>query len=264
MIYKTIFSILSDGLLPVSKRKTALITEHTANNSTGARSSGTSLHIIRTLGKAGHRVIFVTITTPTSKTTTPERRSSVTSYSKYVYKHYNVKMAPNSSQYGIDQKCIMEILSIAEKESIDWFIPMTSNYNAGGDSIESDWYTELSMGSSLLSDVTVAKLLKNMLPEVKSFIKYDSPYTTRILSDKLYFLLECKRMDLRVPNFHLVESGTEFRKLQREGVFSNPEESYYILSMHQQTRDLKEIGNVHAFLFQIIMSYTMCNTDCVD
>ena len=179
----------------------------------------------------------------------------MTSYSKYVYKHYNVKMAPNSSQYGIDQKCIMEILSIAQKESIDWFIPMTSNYNTGGDSIESDWYSELSMGSSLLSDVTVAKLLKNMLPEVKSFIKYDSPYTTRILSDKLYFLLECKRMDLRVPNFHLVESGSELRKLQREGVFSNPEENYYILSMHQQTRDLKEIGNIYTFLFQIIMLY---------
>ena len=149
----------------------------------------------------------------------------VTCYSKYVYKHYNVEVDPMASEYEQDHKCILEILSIAKKENVDWFIPMTGDYNGENDCLigrEFDWYAELSMGYSLLADVTLARLLTNMLPKVKSFVNPNSPYATRILADRLYFLCECKRMNLNVPDFYLVESEAELRKLQGDGIFSDP------------------------------------------
>ena len=241
-----------DGLLPVSKRKTVLITEHTNSDSSIPRSSGTSLHVIRALGKAGHRVIFVTINKFTGEPGVVKVKSLVnmfvTCYSKYVYRHYNVDVDPMSSEYEQDHKCILEILSIAKKENVDWYIPMTNDYSNEECLIgrEFDWYSELSMGNSLLADVTVAKLLTNMLPKVKSFINSNNPYATRILSDRLYFLLECKRMRLSVPDFHLIESTAELRKLQREGVFSDPNQKYCIMSMQnsnqQNSNALKGIG----------------------
>ena len=229
-----------DGLLPISKRKTILITEHTDNSSTETRSSGASLHIIRTLGKAGHRVIFVTIKSNRDYST-HERKPFVACYSKYVYKYYNINVDSIPSEYEQDQKCILEILSIARKQHVDWYIPISTNYTIKNKG-KFDWYSELSMGNSLLADVTVAKLLKNMLPEVKSFINSENPYATRILSDRLYFLLECKRMNLSVPDFHLIENAAELRKLQREGLFSEPNQKYYIMAMHQTTEDVKQIG----------------------
>ena len=245
--------ILLDGLLPVSKRKTVLITEHTNSDSSVPRSSGTSLHVIRALGKAGHRVIFVTINKFAGEPGVVKVKSLVnmfvTCYSKYVYKHYNVEVDPMASEYEQDHKCILEILSIAKKENVDWYIPMTNEYNNEDGTLigrEFDWYSELSMGNSLLADVTVAKLLTNMLPKVKSFINSNNPYATRILSDRLYFLLECKRMRLSVPDFHLIESAAELRKLQREGVFSDPNQKYCIMSMQnsnqQNSNALKGIG----------------------
>lgn len=243
-----------DGLLPVSKRKTVLITEHTDSDSSVPRSSGTSLHVIRSLGKAGHRVIFVTI----NKFAGEEKGAVqikgivnmfVTCYSKYVYRHYNVEVDPLASEYEQDHKCILEILSIAKKENVDWYIPMTGDYSTKNECLigrEFDWYSELSMGNSLLADVTVAKLLTNMLPKVKSFINSNNPYATRILSDRLYFLLECKRMRLNVPDFHLVESAAELRKLQVEGVFSDPNQKYCIMAMEnsnqQNSNALRGLG----------------------
>jgi len=233
-----------DGLLPVSKRKTVLITEHTECDSTVPKSSGASLHIIRALGKAGHRVIFVTINKFCGEEKGTVKVKSlinmfVTCYSKYVYKHYNVEVDPMASEYEQDHKCILEILSIAKKENVDWYIPMTADYGDKNNTLigrEFDWYAELSMGNSLLADVTVAKLLTNMLPKVKSFINSNNPYATRILSDRLYFLLECKRMKLNVPDFHLVESTAELRKLQREGVFSDPNQKYCIMAMQNSNQ----------------------------
>ena len=70
----------------------------------------------------------------------------------------------------------------------------------------------------------------------KSFINSNNPYATRILSDRLYFLLECKRMKLNVPDFHLVESTAELRKLQREGVFSDPNQKYCIMAMQNSNQ----------------------------
>ena len=220
------------------------MTEHTNGDSSTPRSSGTSLHVIRSLGKAGHRIIFVTIEkfnreeegTVKDK---PLITMFVTCYSKYVYKHYNVEVDLMESEYERDHKSILEILSIAKKENVDWFIPMTGDYNGENDCLigrEFDWYSELSMGYSLLADVTLARLLTNMLPKVKSFVNPNSPYATRILADRLYFLLECKRINLRVPDFYLVESEAEFRKLQRDGVFSDPNQKYCIMAMQNSNQ----------------------------
>ena len=239
---------ISDGLLPVSKRKSILVTERTCNNSAELRSSGTSLHIIRALGKAGHRVIFVTINSNRDQSVVPERKMFVTCYSKYVYRHYNVNLDYTASEYEQDQKCILDILSIVRKENVDWYIPMSSNYNVEKEKKFGGWYSDLSMGNSLLFDVTLAKLLKNMLPDVRSFVNCENPYATRLLSDKLYFLLECKRMNLNVPDFHLIENAVELRKLHREGLFSDPKQKYYIMSMHQAMDGLKEIGELLLYL----------------
>lgn len=241
---------ITDGTLPLRKRRIVLVTEHINDTSTEMMSSGTSLHIIRTLGKAGHRVIFVTVNTNRNSTSS-QRKMFVTGYSKYVYKHYNVgvgsvkgtrldDMATKDSipsEYEQDQKCILQILEIARKENIDWFIPMSSSCIMKN-SETFDWYSELSMGNSLLVDATIAKLLNNMLPEVRSFTNCENPYATRILSDRLYFFLESKRMNLRVPDFHLVESTAELHKLERQGLFSNNKNNYYITSIHQKKEEI--------------------------
>ena len=224
-----------------------MVTERTCNNSADVRSSGISLHIIRALGKAGHRVIFVAINNTSDHSVVSERKMFVTCYSKYVYRHYNVNLDCTASEYEQDQKCILDILSIARKENVDWYIPMSSNYNVEKEK-KVGWYSDLSMGNSLLFDVTLAKLLKNMVPEVRPFVNCENPYATRLLSDKLYFLLECKRMNLNVPDFHLIENMVELRKLQREGLFSDPKQKYYITSMHQTKDELKEIGELLLYL----------------
>ena len=232
-----------------------MITERTCDNSSDVRSSGISLHIIRALGKSGHRVILVAINNSSDDSVAQERKTFVTSYSKYVYRHYNINLDRTASEYEQDQKCILDILSIARTENVDWYIPMTKNYNLQEDGKKVGWYSELSMGNSLLFDVTLAKLLRDMTPVVRPFVSCENPYATRLLSDKLYFLLECKRMKLNVPDFYLIENAVELRKLKREGLFSDPTRKYYIMSMHQIQDGLKSIGESHFLVNNISLPY---------
>mgnify|MGYP003306585159 CR=1 FL=1 len=58
-------------------------------------------------------------------------------------------------------------------------------------------------------------------------------------------------MNLNVPDFHLIENAVELRKLQREGLFSDPKQKYYIMSMHQTMDGLKEIGELLYPLLQM-------------
>ena len=58
---------------------------------------------------------------------------------------------------------------------------------------------------------------------IKSLSNHRNPQVEYIMSNKLFFMTECKALRLPVPEFHVVENAHELKQLQRRGVFSNGE-----------------------------------------
>ena len=116
-------------------------------------------------------------------------------------------------------------------ENIEWFIPISSN--------EKEYYNGLLIANnSLMRDATIAKILfTSNQQKVKSLTPFESPHMSRILVDKLYFLSECKALDILVPNFYVLQNSLEMRKLYRQELFSSNRDRPYYLRRLQKSNE---------------------------
>lgn len=152
------------------------------------------LHVAKTLAKAGHHVVLADA---------EDFWCSAARWSCFISKFYTV---PNLNPADNNEAYISGIIKVAEKENVDWYVPV-SHYEAA------------------ISDAIVKQRLAKLNPEIKC-LAFNDPKLTSTLDDKLLFLKECRKLNLDVPYFKKVENATEVYKMVETGLFLN---SYYFL-----------------------------------
>lgn len=152
------------------------------------------LHVAKTLAKAGHRVVLADA---------EDFWCSAARWSCFISKFYTV---PNLNRADNNEAYINGMIKIAEKENIDWYVPISHTKTAH-------------------SDTVIKQRLTKLYPRIKCLV-FDDPNLTTLLDDKLLFLKECKRLDLSVPYFKQVDSATEVFEMVERGFFSD---SYFFL-----------------------------------
>ncbi|XP_068753434.1 uncharacterized protein [Montipora capricornis] len=152
------------------------------------------LHVAKTLAKAGHHVVLADA---------EDFWCSAARWSCLISKFYTV---PNLNSADNNEAYISGMVKIAEKENIDWYIPIS--------------HTKTS-----ISDTIVKQRLAKLNPEIKCLVFNDAQLTIT-LDDKLLFLEECKKLNLDVPYFQKVESSAEVYEMVKTGLFLN---SHYFL-----------------------------------
>ena len=152
------------------------------------------LHIAKTLAKSGHRVILADA---------EDFWCSAAQWSHFISKFYTV---PNLNSRDSNEAYINGMIDIIKKEKVDWYIPVSHTKTA-------------------LSDTIVKQRLVKLNPQVKCLV-FDDPKLTVILDDKLLFLEQCQKFNLRVPHFNQVDSVGEICEMAEQGLFLN---SHYFL-----------------------------------
>lgn len=146
------------------------------------------LHIAKTLGKAGHRVILAD---------TEDFWCSAARWSRFISKFYTV---PNLNSRDGNEEYINGMINIAEVEKIDWYIPVSHTKTA-------------------VLDTIIKQRLAVANPKIKCLV-FDDPKLTAILDDKLLFLEECRKLSLQVPYFQQVNNVKEVCEMAKKGLFS--------------------------------------------
>lgn len=144
-----------------------------------------ALHLCRILGKAGHRVILADVY---------DHRWSGARYSKYISKFYCLPVKDDNSSNYVDA-----VVSIAEAENIDWYIPSSRTMN-------------------LEKNLLVAHRLRKLKPEVRCLTP-DTLDLGLLLDNKLSFMSECKNHGLRVPEYYSISQIDDVTKLREQGIF---------------------------------------------
>jgi len=212
------------GLLPISKRRVVLLTE--------AKAEARTLHVARSLGKAGHRVVIAS---------NDEDRCSTVKYSKYVWKFYQIPRETRSYHAAFGREYIRHLVEICKTEHVDWVVPIGDNQaiddlsGRGGGSGGDAGHRRIS-----ISDSAVGQVLSNM--NIKSLSNHKNPHIEYIMSNKLFFMTECKALRLPVPEFHLLENPHELRQLHLQGLFNS---SKYCLRPLSTVTDLRAIAPVN-------------------
>lgn len=182
--------------LEVSLRRTVLV-------SGLAHTKG--LHIAKTLGKAGHRVILADL---------EEFGCSAAQWSCFISKFYTV---PDLNSLDGNKAYIKGMIDVAKTEKIDWYIPVSHTKTA-------------------LSDSIIKQRLAEVNPQIKC-LTFDDPKLTAILDDKLLFLEECHNLNLRVPYFKKVHSLVEVREVVKNGLFLNSKSHYFLKPLKPYSKD---------------------------
>ena len=154
------------------------------------------LHIAKTLGKAGHRVILADL---------EEFGCSAAQWSCFISKFYTV---PDFNSLDDSEAYIKGVINVAKTEKIDWYIPVSHTKAALPDSI-----------------------IKQRLAEVNPQIiclTLDDPKVTAILNDKPLFLEECNKLNLKVPYFKKVRSLAEVREVAKKELLLNSKSHYFL------------------------------------
>ena len=154
------------------------------------------LHIAKTLGKAGHRVILADL---------EEFGCSAAQWSCFISKFYTV---PDLNSLDGNEAYIKGMINVAKTEKIDWYIPVSHEKTAVSDSI-------------------VKQRLAEVNPQIKC-LTFDDPKLTAILDDKPLFLEECNKLNLKVPYFKKVRSLAEVREVAKKELLLNSESHYFL------------------------------------
>ena len=163
------------------------------------------LHIAKTLGKAGHRVILADL---------EEFGCSAARWSCFISKFYTV---PDLNSLDGNEAYIKGMVNVAKTEKIDWYIPVSHEKTAVSDSI-------------------VKQRLAEVNPQIKC-LTFDDPKLTAILDDKLLFLEECHNLNLRVPYFKKVYNLAEVREVAKKGLFLNSKSHYFLKPLKPYSED---------------------------
>ena len=154
------------------------------------------LHIAKTLGKAGHRVILADL---------EEFGCSAAQWSCFISKFYTV---PDLNSLDGSEAYIKGMINVAKTEKIDWYIPVSHTKTA-------------------LSDSIIKQRLAEVNPQIKC-LTFDDPKLTAILDDKPLFLEECNKLNLKVPYFKKVCSLAEVREVAKKELLLNPKSHYFL------------------------------------
>lgn len=152
-----------------------------------------SLHVIRILAKAGHRIILVE---------SDQYKHSASSWSKYVYR---TRYVPHHDLKTID-KYIDGVVKVAIDEKVDWFVPISKTYSA-------------------IPNYMVEQKLAEVCPRIRCF-GFGSLELALLLNDKRLFLGECQRLGLSVPDFKVISRLERLYELRDEKFF---EKRHYFL-----------------------------------
>lgn len=147
------------------------------------------LHIAKSLAKVGHRVILADA---------EDFWCSAARWSCLISKFYTV---PNLNPQDNNEAYINGMINIAEKENVDWYIPVSHTKTA-------------------LSDTIIKQRLAKLNPQIKCLV-FDDPKLTVILDDKVLFLEQCQNLNLHVPYFKQVDTLAEVREMSQNGLFVN-------------------------------------------
>ena len=163
------------------------------------------LHIAKTLGKAGHRVILADL---------EEFGCSAAQWSCFISKFYTV---PDLNSLDGNEAYIKGMVNVAKTEKIDWYIPVSHTKTA-------------------LCDSIIKQRLAEVNPRIKC-LTFDDPKLTAILDDKLLFLEECHNLNLRVPYFKKVYNLAEVREVAKKGLFLNSKSHYFLKPLKPYSED---------------------------
>ena len=163
------------------------------------------LHIAKTLGKAGHRVILADL---------EEFGCSAAQWSCFISKFYTV---PDLNSLDGNEAYIKGMVNVAKTEKIDWYIPVSHTKTA-------------------LCDSIIKQRLAEVNPQIKC-LTFDDPKLTAILDDKLLFLEECHNLNLRVPYFKKVYNLAEVREVAKKGLFLNSKSHYFLKPLKPYSED---------------------------
>ena len=163
------------------------------------------LHIAKTLGKAGHRVILADL---------EEFGCSAARWSCFISKFYTV---PDLNSLDGNEAYIKGMVNVAKTEKIDWYIPVSHTKTA-------------------LCDSIIKQRLAEVNPQIKC-LTFDDPKLTAILDDKLLFLEECHNLNLRVPYFKKVHNLAEVREVAKKGLFLNSKSHYFLKPLKPYSED---------------------------
>ena len=167
------------------------------------------LHIAKTLGKAGHRVILADL---------EEFGCSAAQWSCFISKFYTV---PDLNSLDGSEAYIKGMINVAKTEKIDWYIPVSHTKTA-------------------LSDSIIKQRLAEVNPQI-TCLTLDDPKLTAILNDKLLFLEECHKLNLKVPYFKKVHSLAEVREVAKKELFLNFESHYFLKPLKPYSEDRIEL-----------------------
>ena len=154
------------------------------------------LHIAKTLGKAGHRVILADL---------EEFGCSAAQWSCFISKFYTV---PDLNSLDGSEAYIKGMINVAKTEKIDWYIPVSHTKTA-------------------LCDSIIKQRLVEVNPQIKC-LTFDDPKLTAILDDKPLFLEECNKLNLKVPYFKKVRSLAEVREVAKKELLLNSKSHYFL------------------------------------
>ena len=154
------------------------------------------LHIAKTLGKAGHRVILADL---------EEFGCSAAQWSCFISKFYTV---PDLNSLDGSEAYIKGMINVAKTEKIDWYIPVSHTKTA-------------------LCDSIIKQRLAKVNPQIKC-LTFDDPKLTAILDDKPLFLEECNKLNLKVPYFKKVRSLAEVREVAKKELLLNSKSHYFL------------------------------------
>ena len=154
------------------------------------------LHIAKTLGKAGHRVILADL---------EEFGCSAAQWSCFISKFYTV---PDFNSLDDSEAYIKGMINVAKTEKIDWYIPVSHTKTA-------------------LCDSIIKQRLAEVNPRIKC-LTFDDPKLTAILDDKPLFLEECNKLNLKVPYFKKVRSLAEVREVAKKELLLNSKSHYFL------------------------------------
>ena len=154
------------------------------------------LHIAKTLGKAGHRVILADL---------EEFGCSAAQWSCFISKFYTV---PDLNSLDGSEAYIKGMINVAKTEKIDWYIPVSHTKTA-------------------LCDSIIKQRLAEVNPRIKC-LTFDDPKLTAILDDKPLFLEECNKLNLKVPYFKKVRSLAEVREVAKKELLLNSKSHYFL------------------------------------
>ena len=153
------------------------------------------LHIAKTLGKAGHRVILADL---------EEFGCSAAQWSCFISKFYTV---PDFNSLDDSEAYIKGVINVAKTEKIDWYIPVSHTKAALPDSI-------------------IKQRLAEVNPQI-TCLTLDDPKLTAILNKPL-FLEECNKLNLKVPYFKKVHSLAEVREVAKKELLLNSKSHYFL------------------------------------